>query len=94
MPVYFEAFVPNQALTQSVSMSTTSAQSAALNGGSALVQVNAACFVIRGKNPTATTACMPLVADVPYMMRGIAAGEKLAFIMASSTGTATITPQP
>lgn len=80
--------VPNAAGLAPVSLSTTSAQSAVLKGQDVVVVVTALAFVLRGTNPTATTSCLPLVANVPYRLRGIQEGEKLAFILPTGTGTA------
>lgn len=74
-----------------VTTSTTSAQSGALpDDGDYMVVVTALSFVLRGSSPTATTSCMPLVPNVPYRLRGMKAGEKLAFVLASGTGVAYI----
>jgi hypothetical protein len=91
MTMLISMAVPNRASTASVSISTTSAQSAVLAGGNVVVMATADCFVLRGSNPTATTACLPLVANREYRLTGIAQGERLAFITASGTGTAYIT---
>ena len=80
--------VPNAAGLSAVSMSTTSAQSAVLKGQDVVCVVTALAFVIRGTNPTATAACLPLAPNVPYRLRGIQEGEKLAFLVPTGTGTA------
>lgn len=79
--------VPNAAKTRTVSISTTSAQSAVLTGGNVVLQSDVACFVIRGENPTATTSCLPLLSGAQYRLTGIKEGEKLAFITSSGSGT-------
>ena len=91
--------VPNTASTLSVAISGTSAQSSALvniAGASindaAVVMSTVDCFVICGDNPTATTSCMPLLANVQYRLYGWNAGDKMAFITAGSVGTVYITP--
>lgn len=74
-----------------VTTGTTSAQSTALpEDGDYMVVVTALSFVLRGSNPTATTSCLPLAPNVPYRLRGMKAGEKLAFVLASGTGVAYI----
>ena len=91
--------VPSTASTLSVAISGTSAQSGALvniAGASindaAVVMSTVDCFVIYGSNPTATTSCMPLIANVQYRLYGWNAGDKMAFITAGSAGTVYITP--
>lgn len=91
MTMLISLAVPNRASTASVSISTTSAQSAALAGGNVVVMATADCFILRGANPTATVLCLPLLANTQYRLTGIAEGEKLAFITASGSGTAYVT---
>lgn len=88
---YAEYAVPNEAKTITVSTSTTSAQSAALDGSSLMVLCTALTFVLRGSNPTATTGCMPIPANLPVCIKGVQPGEKLAFILGTGTGSAYIT---
>lgn len=86
--------VPTDANTSTVSISTTSAQSAVIpQGGSVVVHSTADCFVIQGANPTAVAnTCLPLFANVQYRLSGIRENGRLAFITASGTGTVYITP--
>lgn len=84
--------VPNVATGQTISTSTTSAQSAALKASDYVCVVSAITFVARGPNPTANNAWMPLTPNTIHILRGIQEGEKLAFILASGTGTASICP--
>ena len=70
-----------------VSLSTTSAQSAALSGRDILVICPADCFVLFGSNPTATATCLLVPADTPTRFTNINAGEKFAAILGSSTAT-------
>jgi hypothetical protein len=85
--------VPTGATTSTVSVSGTSAQSVALSGGSsAVVYTPVDCFVTQGVNPTATTACMPLLAGQQYRLGGLQPNNKLAFITSGGTGTVYITP--
>lgn len=79
-------------LSQTVAMSTTSAQSTAITADLVVVAVDAACFVRAGANPTAvsdgTDHYLPIGAwRIPFI-----SGQKLAFKMASGTGNAYITP--
>lgn len=77
----------------SVSMSTTSAQTAASETGSGVLYVSADCFVRSGADPTAvsTGADQFLVGGQQYRVQ-FHPGHKLALIMASGTGTAYFTP--
>ena len=91
--------VPSTASTLSVAISGASAQSPVLVNitgadinDAAVVMSTVDCFVIEGVNPTATTSCMPLIANVQYRLYGWNAGEKMAFITAGSVGTVYITP--
>lgn len=90
MSDYATLSVPSLAgSSQSVATSTTSAQSTALRAGDYIVTVTAVTFVLRGSNPTAVAnTCPMLAANVPYRLRGIQEGEKLAFINGTGTGTA------
>ncbi len=92
MTMLISLAVPSRATSATVAISTTSAQSAVLGSGNVVVQSDAACFVVRGSNPTATTLCLPLMANAQYRLTGIQEGEKLAFITATGTGTVTIVP--
>lgn len=80
--------------SQSVSMSTTSAQSTAINAEWAVVTPDSACFFRKGANPTALSngADQYLAAGSAYRINGLQEGDKLAFIVASGTGTVYITP--
>lgn len=91
--------VPTTPTTMAVSISSTSAQSPALVNitgatinDAAVVMCTSDCFVICGTNPTATTSCMPLLANVQYRLYGWNSGDKMAFITSADTGTAYITP--
>lgn len=89
--IYAEMTVPKSAQTTAVSTSTSSAQSVTLNGDSVYVLSTALVFMVRGSNPTATTSCMPIPANFPVQIKGIEAGDKLAFINGTGTGTVYIT---
>jgi len=80
--------------SQSVSMSTTSAQSTVINAEWAVVTPDVACFFRRGASPTALSngTDQYLAAGSAYRVNGIREGDKLAFIVASGTGTVYITP--
>lgn len=86
--------VPGVASTQSVAVSTSSAAMATAftQDGYAIVTVTADCFVIQGISPTATTACMPLLAGSQYRVEA-RAGTKLAFITSTGSGTAYVTEE-
>ena len=80
--------------SQAVSISSTSAQSAAISASSVLVCATAACFVRRGSNPTALSngTDQYLPADTLVRLDGWAAGDKLAFVTTGATGTVYLTP--
>lgn len=86
--------VPTQANSLSVSVTTTSAQSAVINASEVIVVVTALTFVLRGANPTATSGTsLALAPNMPYRLGGLVAGvDKLAFITPTGTATAYITP--
>lgn len=75
-----------------VSITTSSAQSAALTAADYVCVVTVACSILRGTNPTATTSCMPLSPNEAHVLKGIQDGEKIAFIAPSGTGTALLHP--
>jgi hypothetical protein len=79
---------------QSVSVSTSSAVTTnAIGAVECLVYANVECFVLAGSNPTATVAAgTPIGSGQMVRLRGLRAGDKLAFITASGTGTAYIRP--
>lgn len=88
--------VPSVANTQAVSISTSTASSAAINSASAVIKSTVDCFIIRsataGASTAATTACLPITSGVPYRVWGWQAGDKLSAITASGSGTLYITP--
>lgn len=79
---------------QSVSISTSSAAtSAEIGSPDCYVYTNVECFVLADANPTATVAAgTPLAANSMVRLTGLQAGDKLAFITASGTGTAYVRP--
>jgi hypothetical protein len=79
---------------QSVSVSGVSAQTTnAIGAAECLVYANVECFVLAGSNPTATVAAgTPIASGQTIRLRGLVAGDKLAFITASGTGTAYVRP--
>ncbi len=79
--------------SSSISISTTSAQSAASENGEAIFYSSVDCFVRSGANPTALSdgTDMFVVAGNQYRVR-FAPGHKLAFKTASGTGTVYFTP--
>src|SRR3990172_7690254 len=72
-----------------VTISTTSAQSAAITTGWAIVTPSVDCFFRQGTNPTALSngTDQILLAGNSYRINGIVSGDKLAFITASGGGT-------
>ena len=85
--------VPAQPTTETLSISTTSAVAAGYyNGDCVVVLPTVDCFVIAGTSaPTATTACMPLLAGNQYRLQ-LGGNPKLAFITSTGTGSVYITP--
>lgn len=88
--------VPNSATTAAVAISGTSAQSALLTGSDVVVMPTVDCYVVRGRDPTATVpgasaGSMPILANLHWRLTGIQPDEKLAFITSGGTGTAYVT---
>lgn len=79
---------------QSVSVTTSSAATSnAIGSADCYVYTNVECFVLAGASPTATVdAGTPLAANSMTRISGIQAGDKLAFIAASGSGTAYVRP--
>lgn len=79
--------------SQKLTTSTTSGQSAALVGPSAVVYSTVDCFIRRGSNPTATNDGTDLFVPANTLLRieGYAVGEKLAVKNATASGTFYIT---
>lgn len=80
-------------LSQALSISSTSAQSAVINAGSVVVTPTVDCFVRQGSNPTAVSdgTDMFLLGSVSYRL-SLPRGNKLAFKTTAASGTAYITP--
>lgn len=85
--------------SQKVALSTTSAQSTAIGSGQSgtvmcLVTLDADGFYRQGSNPTALSdgTDQILLANNTYRIP-LVAGNKFAFILASGTGSAYITPE-
>lgn len=80
--------------SQKVDISSTSAQSAAITAGWALVTPSTDCFMRQGADPTAASdgTDQILLGGNTYRVVGIAAGNKLAFKTTSATGSVYITP--
>lgn len=83
--------VPQVANKQAISVSGTSAQSAALDAEWATVWATVDCYVLAGSNPTATTSCLFIPASTYLRLTGWTRGQKLAFI-AGGSGTVHLTP--
>ena len=87
-----DALIITPGVSQTVSTSGTSAQSAAFGAGTSIIRVIAseACFLVFGANPTATSAGMFLAAGaVEYF--AVTPGQKVAAIQASTGGSLYIT---
>ena len=76
---------------QKITFNATSAQSAAFNAETRIIQVcaTAACRIAVGANPSATANSLYIPANVPLYF-GVRAGHKLAVIQESAGGTITI----
>jgi hypothetical protein len=76
-----------------VSISSTSAQSAAINADYVLVTLTTPAFVRQGADPTALSdgTDIYLLADLTYRLN-VKRGNKLAFKTSSASGTAYVTP--
>ena len=81
--------------SSSVSISGTSAQSAAFTSGECVVTPTVDCFVRQGSNPTALAngTDQILLGGNQYRIEGISNSNKLAFITSGSTGTVYISPE-
>lgn len=81
-------------LSQTVAFTTTSTQSAAVNGQTTIIRVlalGADCRIAIGANPTADSSSTPVMARVPEFF-AIRPNEKLAVIREGATdGTLNIT---
>jgi hypothetical protein len=80
---------------QSVSVSGASAATTDAIGGSpeCLVYSTVECFALAGASPSATVALgTPIPANTLIRVRGLRAGDKLAFITSGGTGTAYVRP--
>lgn len=76
-----------RAADSTVSVSTSSAQSSALEAGDYIYSCDQVSHLLLGSNPTATTSCRRIPADTMVRIAGVQSGEKLAIIAAAS-GTA------
>ena len=85
--------VLNGGESQAVSVSTTSAQSAAILGSRVVVYSTVECWLRQGSNPTALSTGVDqyLPAGVQMRLCDITPGNKLAF-KSSTSGTVYITP--
>lgn len=75
-----------------LSISTSSTPSGVLTHDDAVVISTVDCFVTKGASPVATTGGQFIPANTPLRLWGWKAGEQLAFITASGTGTVYISP--
>jgi hypothetical protein len=81
--------------SEAVSVTGTSAQSAAIDGNNAYVYASVAVFFRQGADPTALATGVDQIipAGVPMRINGIVPGNKLAFIAVGNSGTVYITPE-
>lgn len=84
-------------ISQAVSISTTSAQSAVVDSNRAVIYSTVDCFVRPGANPTAlangTDQFIPANTLLRIDCLSDSTTTKLAFITAAGTGTVYITPE-
>lgn len=79
--------------SQSVAISSTSAQSAAIPGNMAMIYATADCFMRCGANPTAVSDGTDQFVPASTMLRvQLQGGGKLAFKTTGATGSVYITP--
>ena len=80
--------------SSAVSVSGTSAQSAAINSGRVVLYATTEVFFRQGSNPTALATGVDQILPAYTLMRvaDITSGNKLAFKTSGSTGTVYITP--
>lgn len=79
---------------QSVSVTTSSAATSnAIGAGECYVYSTVECFALAGAAPTATVAAgTPIAANAMIRLTGLQAGDKIAFIAASGSGTVYVRP--
>ncbi len=79
---------------QTIAISGTSAQSAAINAVDAVVTPTVTCFVRKGANPTALAdgTDQQLLGGNQYRLNDLVSGQKLAFITSGATGSVHIAP--
>lgn len=83
------SFNAPRAVAVTVTVSTTTAQSAELAPGDYAFICDQDCKILVGTNPTATDACWFVPAKSPMRIAGVQAGEKIA-VKAAAAGTAWI----
>ena len=75
-----------------VSVSSSSAQSSAINSGEVLLHATTACYVVMGSDPTATTTTgIPLIAGEKFHLR-VNPGHKVAVIRDTADGYLFVVP--
>lgn len=87
---YAEMAVPSAQVTQRATV-TTASSAVTVPASVVFVTVSAACFVCRNAAAVAQTS-MYLAPNIPYKLRGLAAGDTLNFITAAGTADAYVTP--
>jgi hypothetical protein len=99
--IEYSLTIPTTASTLTHAISTTSAQSAAINRSGpqagnmvpVVIYATVACFVRRGVNPTAAADGTDMAIPPLTLLRTrVYTGEKIAVITATGTGTFSITP--
>lgn len=87
----FQAFIPGTDHTLPINSATTQI-TATIGVGVTVVRIYATkkCHVAFGVDPSATTASMPIAAEIPEYV-GVVPGWKIASILDTVTGTMIIT---
>lgn len=76
-----------------LTVSTSAAQTGALEGGTYIYMCDQQSFILFGTNPTATNRAQAVPANVPMRIRGVTANHKLS-VLAAASGTAWLRKEP
>lgn len=80
--------------SESVAISSTSAQSAVINTGDVVIVSTVDCFIRQGTSPTALSDGTDqfILANVAFRLTGIVKGSKIAAKTSAASGTLYISP--
>jgi hypothetical protein len=94
MPYEHSIMVQEGNKCQSVSISSTSAQSSTIDKGQAVIYATTDCFMRQGSNPTAlSTGVDQFIPGSTLLRITMKPMSKLAFVTTSATGTVYIQPE-